>query len=66
MRTIPYDPSRTALLQPAAGPSLLRASAAPSDDLLCIEAARLVYRPFERNPAAAREIQQMLWQRGVY
>lgn len=59
MRTIPYDPSRTALYRPHAAPTLLRAGPC-SDELLCAEAARLAYKRFEDRPEAAREICQVL------
>ena len=56
MRLIPYDPSRTALYSPGRAPTILRGGISPSDELLCAEAARLVYKPFETNTAAAQEI----------
>ena len=60
MRTIAYDPSRTALYHPESGETVLKAGAHNSDDLLCAEAARLVYKRFESSPSAAQEIEQAL------
>lgn len=59
MRTIPYDASRAALYNPGAAATLLRAGPC-SDELLCAEASRLVYKRFETSPAAAREIRHAL------
>lgn len=59
MRTIPYDSSRTALYDPGAAATLLRAGPC-SDELLCAEASRLVYKRFETSLAAAQEVRHAL------
>jgi hypothetical protein len=55
MRSLHYDPSRTALYSPGRAPTILAGGITPSDELLCAEAARLVYKPFETNTDAAQE-----------
>ncbi|MBM4263101.1 MAG: lipase family protein [Deltaproteobacteria bacterium] len=58
MRTVPYDSSRTALYRPSAAAPMLRAGPC-SDELLCAEASRLVYKRFESSAMAAQEIRLM-------
>jgi hypothetical protein len=60
MREIPYDPTRKSLYQPEAGATILKTGGQFSEELVCAEAARLVYKKFERQDAAAEEIRQAL------
>jgi hypothetical protein len=60
MRTIPYDPSRTALYHPGIAPTVLKPGGTHSEALLCAEAARLAYKRFESSANAVRDIETAL------
>jgi protein-S-isoprenylcysteine O-methyltransferase Ste14 len=59
-RTVPYDDSRQALYHPEIGPSLFPGTGEVSEDLICAEASRLVYKKFETDPAARAEVEDAL------
>lgn len=59
-RTIPYDRSRRALYTPCADAIALDESATRSEALLCAELSRLVYCPFERDPATQQAVEDQL------
>jgi len=64
MRRIPYDPSRISLYHPELGDTILNAGMDVSEDLICAETSRLVYKKFERQNAAGDEIRQALGHAG--
>jgi hypothetical protein len=64
MRTIPYDPSRSALYHPGIAPTVLKPGGTHSEALLCAEAARLAYKRFESSANAARDIETSLGDAG--
>jgi pimeloyl-ACP methyl ester carboxylesterase len=63
-RQIPYDPRRRSLYTPEIGGTILPEGSRPSDELLCAEAARLVYKKFEREQSAATEVREALGRAG--
>lgn len=60
MRTVPYDTSRDALYRPHLAPSIFPVPSL-SEELLCAESSRLVYKHFERpSSPEKREIEAAL------
>ncbi|HXO22644.1 MAG TPA: lipase family protein [Thermoanaerobaculia bacterium] len=62
-RSIPYDPSRKALLFPELGDTVLKPGAPPAEPLLCVEAARLAYKKAESGAQAMEELRAIF--RGI-
>jgi pimeloyl-ACP methyl ester carboxylesterase len=59
-REIPYDARRSSLYTPEVGRTIFKPGSRPSDGLLSAEAARLVYKKFEREQSAATEVREAL------
>ena len=60
MSAIPYHPLHDDLYRPGVGPTLFEPGMRPSVPLLCAECARLAYKAFDRDPAAAQELAEAL------
>jgi hypothetical protein len=63
-RQIPYDARRKSLYTPEIGATILKEGAAPSEELLSAEGARLTYKRFEREQSAATEVREALGRAG--
>ncbi|HEV8582865.1 MAG TPA: lipase family protein [Thermoanaerobaculia bacterium] len=60
MRTIPYDATRDALYHPDLAASIFPVEGRVSEELLCAESARLVYKHFERTAGEKAQVDQAL------
>ena len=62
---IAYDPSNSALYTPGQRPTVLQHGPLPALNALCAEASRLVYLPFEQDPAHRAQLDEALGRVGI-
>ncbi len=62
---MPYDPTNAALYTPGLRPTVLQPGVMPALNALCAELSRLVYIPFEKDPAHASQLAEALARVGI-